>query len=229
MNKQNILLLHGALGSASELSSLKEKLEDQFNVFSLDFSGHGKNTSDQSFEMSVFSNDIALFMKEHNLEKTIIFGYSMGGYAALKFAQSHPEKVEKIITLGTKFNWSPEVAEAETKKLNPEKIEGKVPAFAQSLEKAHGKNWKDVVAKTAEMMHGLGNGKAFEMKDLAETRIETLLLLAENDSMVSREETMVVLHTLPKADFIIIPDSKHPFETVDKSKLVKIIQEFTLN
>ena len=51
---------------------------------------------------------------------TVSPGHSMGGYVALKLALKRPELVDRIITLGTKFNWTPEVAAKEVKMLNPD-------------------------------------------------------------------------------------------------------------
>lgn len=225
--KQTIVLLHGALGNQKQLEPLKNELSGHFEVFSLDFDGHGENHSDGTFSMSAFSENVLRFLSENKIEKTSFFGYSMGGYVALTFAQAHPEKTEKIVTLGTKFNWTPESAAQETQKLNPDKIEEKVPAFAASLAKAHGaSNWKNVISKTAGMMTDLGNGKAFKQSDFSEIRTNTLLLLAEHDSMVSLAETELTQIALPNAELQIVHDAKHPMETVDVKKLAGIITDF---
>ena len=38
---KKILLLHGAIGAASQLDKLKEELKDNFEIYTLSFSGHG--------------------------------------------------------------------------------------------------------------------------------------------------------------------------------------------
>lgn len=226
MQKQNIILLHGALGSQAQLSPLKAKLENTFNVFSFDFDGHGNNQNQASFDMQHFSRNILDFMEKNQLEKTAFFGYSMGGYVALTFALANPGKVEKIVTLGTKFDWTPETAALEIKKLDPEKIAEKVPPFASMLLETHGENWKNMVRNTAAMMSGLGNGKAMKNTELASIQTETLLFLAEHDSMVTREETEEVQSILPAASFQLIPGAKHPIETVDAADLAERIVQF---
>lgn len=82
----------------------------------------------------------------------------MGGYVALWLAHQHPERVRKIVTLGTKFDWSPESARLEVKKLDAEKILEKVPAFALILETRHAPNdWKQLLSRTSTMMLALGS------------------------------------------------------------------------
>ena len=77
-------------------------------------------------------------MNENYIQTIDIFGYSMGGYVALWLARFYPDRVGKIFTLGTKLKWNDEEAEKEIKMLNPEKVELKVPAFAQQLAERHG-------------------------------------------------------------------------------------------
>ncbi len=229
MMKQTIILLHGALGSKEQLDPLKASLSGRFEVFSLDFEGHGTKASGGNYSMEAFSKNLLDFMAEQQLEKTNLFGYSMGGYVALTFAAVHPEKVGKIVTLGTKFNWTPESAAAETKKLDPDKIEAKVPAFAASLASLHGTvYWKKTVAETAAMMTALGNGKAIKRDAFSEIHANTLLLLAEHDSMVTLSETELVQISLPNAELQIVPDAKHPLETTDPEKLAALIAGFIL-
>src|SRR5688572_15290055 len=118
-----LLLLHGAIGAASQFEKLTQLLQPDFEVFSLNFSGHGgKEIPEPGFNMPLFANDVLTFMEEKQLDKVDIFGYSMGGYVALYLALHYPEKVNRIMTLGTKFDWSPEIAAHETRMLNPLKI-----------------------------------------------------------------------------------------------------------
>src|SRR5690606_942962 len=102
------LLLHGALGCKKQFEDLQKILSENPKIHALDFDGHGENHSDESFSMELFSKNILNFLNEKNIEKTDVFGYSMGGYAALCLAKKQPERLGKIMTLGTKFLWDKE-------------------------------------------------------------------------------------------------------------------------
>jgi pimeloyl-ACP methyl ester carboxylesterase len=156
---KTLVLLHGAFGSSAQLTSLKQALEKEgFAVYMLNFTGHGGKPFRGHFDIQTFSDDILNFIYENGLGKVSIFGYSMGGYVALWLAHQHPELVEKIVTLGTKFDWSPESASHEVRKMDPEKILEKVPAFARILASRHSPNdWKELMRKTAAMMMQLGD------------------------------------------------------------------------
>ena len=73
----------------------------------------------------------------------------MGGYVALGLAAEHPNRIKKVVTLGTKIDWSPEVAASMSRMFDPEKIQAKVPAFANLLAQAHAPaDWKKVCQYT---------------------------------------------------------------------------------
>lgn len=225
--KNHLLLLHGALGSKAQLNNLKTNLSKDFNVYALNFEGHGDRPSNRDFRMGNFAENVLQFLKEENLSKVSLFGYSMGGYVALTLANSHPNLVHKIITLGTKLDWTPDFAANEVRKLNPDKIEEKVPAFAKKLQAIHAPNdWKEVVTKTAEMMTDLGNGNRLTTKDFKQILTPTLIGLGTLDRMVTAEESQEVARLLPNATFRAMEGFPHLIEKVDAEKLAEVVRGF---
>jgi enterochelin esterase-like enzyme len=101
------------------------------------------------------------------LEKPTVFGYSMGGYVALYLAHSQPTLLGNIITLGTKFEWTPKIAQKEIKMLDAKVIIEKVPKFAEALKTRHGNDWELLLWKTATMMVDLGNTNALSLEDIS--------------------------------------------------------------
>jgi len=226
MSQNSILLLHGALGSEAQFNSLKSELSTSFDVHTFSFEGHGGRGSNRSFRMAHFVENIIDYLDENSLESIDVFGYSMGGYVALMFAKTHPNRVRKIITLGTKFAWNPEFSSAEVRKLNPDKIEEKVPRFAQFLEKVHSPlDWKEVVVKTADMMINLGETRPLD-EHYSTITSPTLITLGSLDNMSTEEESRLVATQLPNGQFQPIPNFEHPIEKVNASELAGIISRF---
>ena len=109
-----IILLHGAIGAKDQLEPLAKELSGNgFQTYSFNFSGHGQSPFQNQFSISQFSNELLEFVVKTHLIRPAIFGYSMGGYVALYLASQKPDGLGKIITLGTKFVWSPEIAVKE--------------------------------------------------------------------------------------------------------------------
>ena len=219
---KQLLVLHGALGAQQQFEELKTLLESQFTVHTLNFEGHGGRASNQPFSMDLFVENVRDYLHENNLSSCSVFGYSMGGYVALKLAAKFPGTVNEIVTLGTKFGWSPEIALKETSMLNPEKIEEKVPKFATALAQLHAPlDWKEVMRKTAQLMLELGDQPALTNEELESIVIPVTLLLGSEDAMVTVEETMVAKQQLPHATFEQVQGWQHPIERVNKAELAE--------
>ena len=212
----NLILLHGALGSM-----------EQFSVHVFNFSGHGGKRIETPFSIEQFVDNTSTYLDQHQIKSTHIFGYSMGGYVALQLARDHPGKIEKIMTLGTKFNWTPESAENEVRMLVPEVIESKIPKFAETLKnRHHPEDWKKVMRETTKMMIELGNGRAMKEADFNKIQNETMICLGSDDHMVTRDESEKVVRYLKKGHFELIEGVKHPVETVNKIELCQLIKNF---
>jgi len=223
----NLLLLHGALGNQDQFQEIKKLLTPRFKVHVLNFSGHDGQEFENDFSIELFQKDVLRFMKNNSLETTHIFGYSMGGYVALNFAKNFPQKVEKIMTLGTKIDWTPEIAAQELKMLNPEKIETKVPHFAKILQESYAPaDWKMVVYKTAAMIQGLGNGNALNTEYFRQIKTPVLAAIGSEDVMVSHEETMTLVRYLEQGKLLEIEGFPHPIGQVDQNQLSEIISGY---
>ncbi|MCF8245428.1 MAG: alpha/beta fold hydrolase [Saprospiraceae bacterium] len=224
-----LLLLHGALGSETQMEPLAELLQNDVEVFTLNFSGHGGAPFAAAFGIETFTAEVLDFLNENGLEMVDIYGYSMGGYVALNLAQLHPGRVGKIITLATKFDWTPESAERESKMLDPNKIEAKIPAFADLLQMRHAPNdWKVLLGKTAEMMLELGQQPVLTPAILSKIHHPALICLGDSDQMVSLGETSPAAAALPKGQFELLVQTPHPIEKVNLDTLVLAIRPFLL-
>lgn len=224
--KKNLILLHGAIGASKQFIKLSEHLEKTYHVYTFDFDGHGGTNLPSSFSIDLFSQNLIDFIRNNNLNPVYIFGYSMGGYVALH-AISKGLIVERLVTLGTKFSWTPEGAAKEIRMLNPTVIEEKLPQFAQYQNTLHSpSDWKAVMRATADMMVELGNDPSLKDKVLMKIETPTLCLLGDQDTMVSKEETKHVVSLLSNSTFEIIEDCQHPIEKVPLQQLTEIIEQF---
>ena len=224
----SILLLHGAIGAADQLQPLARILETTHKVHTLSFSGHGGMAMPADpFSIQLFAKEVLAWMDKERIDKLSIFGYSMGGYVAMYLAKHHLNRIDKVITLATKYHWTPEIAAKETGMLNPEKIAIKLPDFASSLEKRHApNNWHTVLNNTADMLRGLGEDNALKAEEYPAIETDCLILLGDRDRMVTLEETGNVFKSLPNAQMGLLPGTPHPIEQVDAELLSVFIRRF---
>lgn len=222
-----ILLLHGALGALQQLEPLKQLLINSGReVYSMNFSGHGgKLFSSHGFGIDEFASDVLLFLDENNLRRVDIFGYSMGGYVAICLAHRSPDRVGRITTLGTKFDWDMASAQKEVAKMNADKILEKIPAFARILETRHAPNdWKELLTKTKDMMFALGANPMIT-HDLAKKMDHNILvLLGDLDDMADRSFSESIADTFANGTFQLMVNTPHPIEKVNLSELLSCIK-----
>jgi len=223
-----ILLLHGAIGAKNQFTELEELLNADMEVHTMNFTGHGgAKLPDEPFTIDMFARDVIAYLDSNNIDEINIFGYSMGGYAALYAALNNPGRIGKIFTLAAKFEWTPEIAGREVKMLDADKMKVKVPKFAAELAKRHGEDkWVILLQKTADLMIRLGNNKVLTAELLNQINNKVLVGIGDCDKMVSLEETIAAYRALPNANLVVLPAAPHPIEMVDKERLAEAIQRF---
>jgi len=224
-----IILLHGALGAADQLAPLAERLARPGRVVrAVEFEGHGRTRSDRGFAMAHFvENALAALdaLRADGVARATLFGYSMGGYVALLVAAAHPERVERVVTLGTKFRWDPETAAREAHRLDPAAIRAKVPRFADALAARHAGagGWEAVLARTAELLTGLGAVPPLTDETLGAVRCPVRVAVGDRDATVSVEETAGAYRALPNGELAVLPRTGHPIEGVELDRLVGLV------
>lgn len=229
MHKPALLILPGALGAASQFDELAKLLSANFVVYSMEYKGHGKNNQEiSSLSIELLSEEVLQFVHANRLQNCSIFGYSMGGYIALYLAAKHPNKLGKIMTLATKINWTPAIAEAEIKFLNPEKTKEKVPAFASYLHELHGNKWEQLMRLTALLMQQLGTSNILTDDLLKAVVNEVKITRGEYDKMVSQEETIHVAQCINNAQLEVFNQTPHPWEKVDNLVITHALEHFML-
>lgn len=220
---KNLIILHGALGAKIQFEELIPKLTPHFTVHTFDFDGHGtKSDTDGDFSIERFAKNLKNYMEQHEIHKPLVFGYSMGGYVALRLESMETKSFEKVVTLGTKFDWNKEGSEKEAELLDAGKIEEKIPAYANYLKSLHGENeWKTVLEKTAKMMLELGKKPSLRPYDFHHIQIPVHLLRGSLDTMVTEDETANVQELLANGTFHKMTDWKHPIDKIPSEELAQ--------
>ncbi len=224
--KPSVIFLHGALGTANDLSELVGHVKDKgYETHTFNFSGHGEGATDPShFRIENFAHDLDQYIKKNNLKNPVVFGYSMGGYVALYHkANFEDSPLRMIFTYGTKFNWSEKAVQKELPMLVPEHLQDKFPHFAESLKAKHGERWKHLLRLTAHMMQHLERLDGLSKEDLNSIEIPVILILGDQDRMVTTEETNLTHNSLHHSQVKTISHSKHELERTNLRELAEIM------
>lgn len=228
--KPVLIILHGALGCKEQFEAWKNVLDEHFDCHLMDFEGHGERSAEEiAYSIKTFSEQVKRYIKDNKLKTPHILGYSMGGYVALYTALYTDGLLGKIMTIATKFDWSPETAQREAGYLKPDLMQSKVPQLAEQLKKNHGEqNWISVVKRTADMMLQLGEKPLVTEENVAGIKNKMKLCVGDKDKMVSVAETVSIYKNNLGAIFCVLPDTGHLPEKMRTERIKFEVEEFLL-
>jgi len=87
------------LGSLHNWVPQGRMLARHFQVFILDLRNHGHSPHAEEFNYEVMVGDLREFLDDQRLTAVHLLGHSMGGKAAMRFAQLHPDSVQKLVVV----------------------------------------------------------------------------------------------------------------------------------
>jgi 3-oxoadipate enol-lactonase len=98
-----VLLIHGfPFSSEMWKTQIASLLENDFRVIAYDLRGHGKSDADDGqYTLELFVDDLIALLDYLKITKTVVCGFSMGGYVALRAIQRNPELFNAIILCDT--------------------------------------------------------------------------------------------------------------------------------
>jgi len=138
-SKPTLLMLHGITGHAEAYVRNIAAHAEHFNVYAIDFIGHGYSSKpDHPLEIKHYIDQVRLVLNALEVDKASLSGESLGGWVAARFAMDYPEKVERIVlnTMGGTM-------------ANPAVMER---LYALSMEAATDPSWERVRARLGWLM-----------------------------------------------------------------------------
>jgi pimeloyl-ACP methyl ester carboxylesterase len=199
-----LVLLHGG-GSTIETNFEKiiPLLSKNRKVIAVELQAHGRTTDremDLTFEQD--ADDVVALLKDFNIDKADIFGFSNGGTTTLQIAIRHPEIVNKMI-LGSplaKRNGVPDwfwgfMSQAKLEQMPVQLKDGylKVAADANGLQVMHDRDAKRMV-----------NFKDISDEKIKAIAIPTLIIIGDKD-VITPEHALELHRQIANSELAIIP------------------------
>jgi pimeloyl-ACP methyl ester carboxylesterase len=95
---QPLVVLHGAFMTIGAMGAFVPELAEARRVVAVESQGHGHTADvDRPFSYEQMADDVAALLRHLGIEQADVFGYSMGGGAALQLAMRHPALVRKLV------------------------------------------------------------------------------------------------------------------------------------
>lgn len=226
-DRPQLLLLHGALGSAAQLAALAAALEPRFDCHAIDFVGHGSSPLTGPLSVERLVEQVAGYIGASALASAAIFGYSLGGYVALQLAATQPSLVRSVATLGTKLEWTPKAAERMAAMMDPAGMTERSPKLAAALREAHpATGWERVCAESREMLTTLGEFPLLTRASYLAMTQRVRLIVGDRDDTVTLTETIAAYAAIPSAELEVLPATGHMIGRVDVTRLAASLGAF---
>lgn len=89
-----LVLLHGYLEAKEVWQPLTDILAQEFRIIGIDLPGHGTSgIAGEMHTMEYIAEVVREVMKDAGIDRAMLIGHSLGGYAALAFTEMYPEKL----------------------------------------------------------------------------------------------------------------------------------------
>lgn len=107
--KKLLLAFHGYNNNAQIFQPFASYLDKEYTIISIDLPHHGKSEwpEHKQFDVTQLLQLVNILLKEHDVDKLSLAGYSMGGRVCLKIVELMSGKVDKVLLVapdGLAFN-----------------------------------------------------------------------------------------------------------------------------
>ncbi|MEP7264664.1 MAG: alpha/beta hydrolase [Bacteroidota bacterium] len=151
-----VIFIHGFPFDKSSWKPQMDFLSKQYRVIAYDIRGFGKSTSgSEEADISLFADDLLLFMDLLEIQKAIICGLSMGGYIVLNAVSRYPDRFSAMILSDTQCiadtNEVKEKRKQSIDKINGGGLVEYVDGFVNAI------FYKDTIAQRKELVDEIRN------------------------------------------------------------------------
>ena len=199
-----LVLIHGG-GSTIETTfgNILPMLAKRYKVIAVEMQAHG-HTGDrdapETFEQD--ADDVAALLKQLNIPKASIFGFSNGGNTAMQIGIRHPGVVNKLVVASAFY-----------------KRDGIIPGFFESMQHAALENMPEPLkaaflkispdTNKLRNMHDKDRARMLVFKNWNDEEIHSIqsptLIIIGNRDIVTPEHALKMSHIIPHAELMIVP------------------------
>ncbi len=242
-----LLLVHGFPLHRQLWRPQIEALSRVAQVIAPDLRGHGESqAAPEAFSMALFAEDLnALLDALQVKEKVVLCGLSMGGYIVFEFYRRYAERVAGLVLTATRAAADTEAGKTARDQMaalvRQEGIAPVVEALSTRLLSPKTlQTRRELVESVRQMMSHISAhtaiGDLAAMKHRADSTpmlptitVPTLILHGAEDQIVPLEEAKQMARSIPKAQFISLPDAGHLPNLEQAERFNRALQEFILS
>lgn len=238
-----LILIHGFPLSGGIWRRQLAGLAVKYRVIAPDLRGFGRSTpSELPYSMDLYADDTIMLMNHLKIESAAVCGMSMGGYVLLNLLERYPERIDAACFMVTKAGADDAEGRYRRTALAEEILKSGSKAAADAFSRilfAPGSAAvnPDMVAQVHEMIMeaspaGLASG-LLAMRDrpdygkkLGRIMVRSLVIGAEEDMAIPKEESRKLAAGLPNAALCMIPGAGHMVMLEQSEAVNRAFMEF---
>ena len=237
-----LVILHGLFGSSDNWGSLGKKFAENNLVYLVDLRNHGRSPHSKEMSYELMADDLLELIEDENINSPIILGHSMGGKAALLFAEKYPKYLDKLIVADIGLKAYPMHHDDILKALNSVNLQGiSSRNEAQQYIQVHIENL-GIQQFLLKNLYWIEKGKlAWRMnlkviaKNIGEilvkinihkNPINTLFIRGEMSNYILKEDFGKILESFPNGEVKTIPKVGHWLHAENPTEFYKIVRKF---
>jgi pimeloyl-ACP methyl ester carboxylesterase len=201
-------------------------LRSECRVVTFDWRGFGESTSGvETSSMDLFADDLAALLDQLKIQRAVVCGLSMGGYAAFAFHRRHKERIAALVLANTRAGAdSPEgrqsrlemarlvrrsgteaIADTMLSRLLGPSTRNTSPETVESVRRTILRNRPEPVAQALVGM--AGRPDSTDMLGLID--IPVLVIAGTEDAIITADEMEAMASLIPNAEFRRIETAGH--------------------
>lgn len=215
-----IIMLHGYTDSWFSYSRVLPLLAPRYRAISISQRGHGDSGRPGSYTGDDFAADVNAFMQALGIERATVVGHSMGSFIAQKVAIRYPQRVKKLVLVGSGTVAGNEVIlglrDFVQTLSDPVPYDfayefqastAFVPLPQEFLETAVGESLKLPAQVWKDVLDGLIATQNAQRLD--EIAAPTLIIWGDRDGIFPRAEQDALAAAIPNATLSVYPETGH--------------------
>lgn len=255
MKPYPIFILHGLFDCTLSWNPIADLLSSSFSVHLLPLRNHRDAKRCPTMSFDEMADDVKAYADEHNIEKFIFVGHSLGGKTAMQFALKYPQMLEKVVVIDISPCRMSSLIEHNsiiTNLLNQVMAVKNLPLsdFHSFAEFANGISSFDDDTKRAIIGNIRYDGKAFSWQiyidavfnnfdkltdgfdadDFIDKKIEvpTLFIRALDSEFLPSSDYKAAKYIFPNSEIVEIPDCTHRIHFEKPKLLAEEISKYLL-
>ena len=186
-------------------------------VIACDPMGHGRTADnlERAFHYHDLAEDAVGLLRQLDIDRADIVGFSDGGNTALDIAIHHPDRVGKLVLTGANFNTTGTNAESLEWVLTTKPEDW--PPFLRDVHRQRSPDGPEGWARLLGRLQPMWRSEPdFSLEELGRITASTLIIVGDRD-IVSAEHAVAMFRAIPGSSLCIVPGAEHgvmPMETV---------------